>query len=473
MSRTAAPKANGGALLRGGLSIRRTAAPKANGGALLRGALPIRRTAAPKANGGAPVFIARACAWCLYLGAWIGFGNLLQALASGPLVACAWLAGWLAASGAFGLVLDRLSMSRAAARALLMLASTMGAAGVLAALHGGGSAAIGVAIFGFALLIAQARRVARAAMDAMPQAVTGDDRGPDWAGAGAPIPAALAGAALAWLAAGDPGDLRASSVSWLLGALAVSALLALRLPSRIGGPSPDWRASSGLPECAWLGGAAGGGIVRLASLAMAPMMCGLPLMVGLCSALGMSARVALGLHLAAMFLPALALALARTRPGSGSASASCALLLVAAAALALRAPDAFAGLGVAWLLAAAWSLAWGFSLRLDESDGARADLRYEAGEAASCAACPPLANALVGALLVLAFGWSLSTLGLAAVEAWPMALGGLAGLLELARLAARRSLLMHRVCRIGVRTGAGAAPRMRARPFIQGGGKAL
>lgn len=397
------------------------------------------RRAFPTTSAEVRLAAARALAWAIYLGAWIGLGNLLQAIASGPLAACAWLAGWLAGTAAFGFLLDRISLSRAVMRGLLLAGAGLGGVGAWTVLHAGGVPALLATVLGFALLTALSRAVVHALWTEVVR-----DGAALHLHAASPIRAALLGAALAWLAAGDLADLRGSCASWIVGALAASALLALLLrdgigrqvarstPARFGPPAcawpawliPAWRSPRDWP-------------LQLASLAMLPMMCSLPLMVGLCREIGLPGRVTLGLHLAAMFVPALCLA--GSRSATRAAPVLCALLLVGAAATALWLPGALAGSTVAWLQGAAWGLAWACSLgREAAGQGQRVTSLAVGKRLAGAGDSRNESHApLAGALVVMAFGWSLSSFGLAAVEIWPIALGTLAALAALALLAER------------------------------------
>ena len=100
---------------------------------------------------------ARALAWALLLGGWVGLGGLAQALAASPFLAFALLALWLLSLGGFAELMARLSLPRWLLRALLIAAALLAARALHLALHGGGLVALLPAVL--AWLTASTRRV--------------------------------------------------------------------------------------------------------------------------------------------------------------------------------------------------------------------------------------------------------------------------------------------------------------------------
>lgn len=288
--------------------------------------------------------LARAVAWASLIGGWIVLTHLSDRLAPSLWHHTALLVAWLLVlAGAARLFAHR--ALPAAGRAVLALAcAALAVRALTLALEGVGWWALWPALPAWALLVALASG---------PQHT-------DDAGGRAPLAAAAAGALLAWLVLGDPSDLRAlaARAAWLLGG---AALLLAAAGSGAGGtrarPVRPW-----LPGCCLALGAGPDGTgparpwpLRLAALAMLPMMAGLPQMVALCRTDALGPSALLGLHLAAMFLPGLCL----PRLAPDVAGRLCLLLLTAASASALLpAAAAGSGLSLALALGAAWSLAW-------------------------------------------------------------------------------------------------------------------
>lgn len=352
------------------------------------------------------VQLARTLAWALLLGGWVGLGSLAQGLSSGPLQAFSLLALWLLALGASAALIGRVQPSRWLLCGLLMGAGLLAARGLFVAVHGGGVAALLPALLAWALVVALASAAVRACRFAAPTRVP------------SPVPAAAAGAALAWLCVGDITDLHALAPRLMLGGLVACALLAALLPqsgAAHGGcraglfdcslpnwSRTGWRESQRLP-------------VLLASLAMLPMMCGLPWMVSLCRSDAVSPQAVLAVHFAAMFLPALWIA---HRPAlARRAATACAPLLALGALLVVAAPGASAWWGLALAHGAAWSVAWAAQLG---DRGARTQPHAS-----------PLAGAALNGLLALALGLAVSLVGLQALSAWHVALGAVAVLSSL------------------------------------------
>jgi hypothetical protein len=231
------------------------------------------------------------------------------------------------------------------------------------------------------------------------------------------VPAA-AGALLAWLLLGDIGDLQALGARLMVGAAVAGLLLAVVLPPCL---SATMDARGPIADCALPAGALAAWRtprqwpLRLASAAMLPMMCGLPWMVDLCREGGLSAQGVLGVHLLAMFAPALLFTLLRIEV-TRTAPLLCAVLLVAGAMALEGAPAALGGWGLTLAHGAAWSVAW--------------QVRLAAPPEGSGSASAVLAASGLGAALVLLLGLGVSLAGLQAFGAWQIAsaAGAAAGL---------------------------------------------
>ena len=359
---------------------------------------------------------ARTLAWALLLGGWVGLGSLSQTLSSGPLPAFALLAIWLLALGAFAALVGRLQLRRWVLRGLLLCVALLATRALFAALHGLGPAALLPALLAWAIVVALASAAVRACRLAARTRVR------------SPATAAAAGAALAWLCVGDITDLHALGPRLMLGALAACGLLAVLLPRRSVGAGgcraglfdcslPNWASDGWREPQRWP--------VLLASLVMLPMMCSLPWMVSLCRSDAVSPQTVLGVHFAAMFLPALLMA---RRPAVTSfAPAACAVLLALGALLLMTAPRASAWWGLALAHGAAWSVAW----------AAQIDDRGWTGKARTS----PLVGAALNALFALTLGLAVSAAGLIALTGWHVALGGAGALAALAGTMNRQRLL--------------------------------
>lgn len=350
---------------------------------------------------------ARATAWALLLGGWVGLGSLAQTLAAGPAAAFAVLALWLLALGGCARLIGRLRPSALLLRGLLVLAASLAAWALSAALHGGGLAALLAVALAWALLVALASsavRASRKAARATPRP---------------PVGAAACGAALAWGCLGDPTDLSALGLRLMGGAFVACVMLAVLMPVRAGtvggcgaglfdcslpGWQPrDWREPRRCP-------------VLLASLVMLPMMCGLPLMLSLCRSDAVPPQAVLGVHFAAMFVPAL-VAIGRPAILAAAPGVCAALLALGAGALVLMpGPQAW------WVLVlahgAAWSMAWAAQLGDPAWRGARAS---------------PLVGAMLNALFAWLLGLGIAAVGLQALAGWHLALGLVAALALMAR----------------------------------------
>lgn len=307
--------------------------------------------------------LARALAWSLLIGGWIGIAALAERLTAGPLAAAAVVALWLLATGFASEALGRVRWPVGGLRAGMLLAAGLAAWAGRASLQGGGTPTLVVLALASACVLALASTTVRALRPS-----------PAVAAPASPVGAATVGAVLAWAAVGDPSDLLAMAdrLAVLL-VLAAAVLAALR--PRAGGAGrasarPGCRA--GLFDCAmpaWPPGAwrhPAHWPPSLAALVMLPMMWGLPQMLALCRGTAVPATAVLALHLAAMFAPAWLLGrCGASGLGPDRLSGLCAWLLVAGAAAAL-ADGPFAGECLALAHGAAWSLAW--AMRLSPPD---------------------------------------------------------------------------------------------------------
>lgn len=259
-----------------------------------------------------------AATWALLTGGWIVLAHASDRLAPGPWWHAALLAGWLVALPVAG---------RCARRAWLVPACALVAAAALAwAVDGALWWALWPALAAWAVLIALVAPPA------------GEGR--------AALSAAALGAFAAWGVLGDPTDLRAlvPRAALLLAGAALVARPDVAVMARRH-QAPGWPGCVAPVDAPWA--------LRLAALAMLPMMAALPQMLALCRSQSLGPSALLGLHLAAMFLPGLCLP--RLAPGAASWLG---LLLLALGALSALRPDWLAGLGPALALGAAWSLAW-------------------------------------------------------------------------------------------------------------------
>jgi hypothetical protein len=368
----------------------------------------------------ARLWLARALAWALLFGGWTVLGALGHEAARGGAVPGLPLAAWLASIGA----LLALGARRALSGPVLAIgiAASAAATGLaLSAAHGGQVVPLLAAALGWAMLVVLASRVVRALR------LLCTRRAP------APIGPALAGAALAWAAVGDPVRAVADPTSLAFPipmALAAAAAALVALGPRRGMPVGGCR--SGLFDCS-LPLPRGDGWRRpadwplhAAALAMLPTMAALPAMTELCAADGLSPSDVAAMHLAAMVLPAWLLRgpLGAWRRGTLSAVVA-ALLVAGGAALAFgtRRDALLAGM---LMHATAWSLAWaGPMLARDapatKPESVRAQLVAAAGAAAAVALLAAAAtrggpDVLRGAHVALA---ALAAAGFIAARALP------------------------------------------------------
>ena len=351
---------------------------------------------------------ARALAWTILLTGWIGLGTVAQTLASGPLQAFAVLAVWLLSIGLFTEALRRFPPRRWLAVVLLFAAALSAASALHAALRGGGMGVVIAAAMSWALLFALASATVRAC------------RGPGRPRQASPVVAGAVGAALALWCIGDPTAVNAVGARLANGALIAALLLAALMPR---GAVASSKGRSALPDGSrpvWAPGASGPSPrwpVQAASLVMLPMMCSLPLMVGWCRGNGVSPELVLGLHLAAMFGPAVLLKLGQVTV-TARAPAFCAVLLVLGATAWVLTPGAAAGWWLALAHGGAWSVAWVASL---EASDERPMRRPASGSRM-------LAAAMVDASVVLGLGSAVSVAGFDALAAAQVALAAVAAI---------------------------------------------
>ena len=372
----------------------------------------------------------RTLAWALLLSGWVGMGSIVQALAPGPLPAFAMMAVWLLALGACTALIGWLRLPRSGLLALLLFAAIVAGCAIHVALHGGGLLAMLPALLAWAMAVALASAAVRRCREAI--RLEGHRR------AGPPVAAAAVGALLAWACVGDITDPSALGLRLISGLLMTCGLIVALMPRDMppgGGPRtraatpggcraglfdcslPSWHASQWRDPQHWP--------VRLASLAMLPMMCGLPWMVSLCRSDAVTPQVVLGVHFAAMFVPALWVS---NRPALNRIAApACAALLALGAMVLIAAPGASAWWGLALAHGAAWSMAWSASLG-----------EHGATKRPSTAA---LTGALLNALLALGLGLAMAVVGLPALGGWHIVLG-LAGALAGLAMVIGRGLAM-------------------------------
>ena len=306
---------------------------------------------ADHAGGTLRLTAARATAWALLLGGWVGLGGVALSLTPRLIGVYALVALWLLALGIAATVATRDSLRARSRRLALGACALITAAALVGSTREAGLPALLVALAGWAGMTALASGVVRSlrlAQAARP---------------GPPIAAASLGAIAAAVAIADPADARMMALRLGALVLAAAALLALlQLDDRAGAAASRCRA--GLFDCslpAWPAGAwhdAAQWPALLAGVAMLPMMAALPLMVLWCRATALAPQAMVAVHFAAMFLPALLLRRHATRLSARTLSLVCAALLVAGAAAVVWAPRPFDLLGVACTHGAAWSLAW-------------------------------------------------------------------------------------------------------------------
>ncbi|WP_298832399.1 hypothetical protein [uncultured Piscinibacter sp.] len=303
--------------------------------------------------GQARLAAARAFAWALLMGGWIGLTHLAERYATGAMQSFMLVAGWLLALGVAATLAARWTASAWLVRALLLACAVVAARGMVVVVQGGGAALLWPVMLAWALLVAFASTTVRALRLALPRAP------------GASIAPAAAGVLLAGWVAGDPGDSAALAARLAAALIAAALLLGLWLPAA-GTRAARAGCRAGLFDCALPAWPAGGWReparwpLLLAALAMLPMMAGLPQTLALCRASALSAPALIVAHVAAMFLPAL---LWPARLSMATRSRACAALLVAGGCvLWWQLPGAWL-----WAMLAhgcAWSLAW--SAQLDE-----------------------------------------------------------------------------------------------------------
>ncbi len=362
--------------------------------------------------------LARACAWALLVGGWIGIGALALRFAPSLVYGFALVGLWLLALGGAATAVTRGGVRRSTRAVALCIGAAITGIGLLSTVSGGGLPALLLAVIGWALLTALASGVVRSlrlAQTAVPAP---------------PIAAATLGALCAGLVLGDPADLPAlaTRLAVFVGAI-VLLLVVLQLPASDRPRAPGCRA--GLFDCslpAWPAGAWRDRLqwpMLLAGLAMLPMMAALPLTADWCRAQSVAPQAMVLLHLAAMFVPALLLKRSVACWSPHTLSTVCAALLAGGAALALWAAAPYDLLGVAVTHGAAWGLAWSGQLWAPARRGRQG--------------ASPLLAAIGYAALTLAFGLVVEHEGARGVATVHAALGLAAALVWVTRAAARFS----------------------------------
>jgi hypothetical protein len=345
---------------------------------------------------------ARACAWALLIAGWVGIGSFALVFAPSTASGFALVALWLLALGATASAATGGALRPAARGAALIATALLTALALWASAHGGGLAALAVALFGWAALTALASGVVRSLRLAQRVAPA------------PPIAAAAAGALGAGLVLGDVGDVTALALRLGVFAIAIAVVLAtLQREAPLPAPAPGCRA--GLFDCslpAWPVGAwrdVSSWPTLIAGLAMLPMMAALPWMVAWCRAQSVPPEAMVLLHLAAMFGPVLLLRGSIASWPLRRLSALCAGLLALGAAVALMAPPPIDLLGLALAHGAAWGLAWAGQLWAPARRGQQGT--------------SPLRAAAGYALLTLAFGLVVERFGARGVTATHALLG--------------------------------------------------
>jgi hypothetical protein len=367
---------------------------------------------------------ARAVAWSLLLGGWIGLAAVAQARSATPLAGFAWIALWLFALGSWTAAMARWRPVAGVRRIAIVVAAIVAA--VALALSARGVAWLGSGIVAFALVVALASTTVRACRHAAHQRP------------GPPFAAAAAGAVLALVVVGEIGGV--GGLTLRLGGLAVLAAVALAWlhPARL-----DRNARSGcgagLFDCSlpgWVPGASRTPQrwpLMLASLLMLPMMCSLSMMASICRAAATPAPAMLALHLAGMFAPALLLHAAGRALPQRAGAALCAALLGLGAVGLLRLPVPSAWVVVALAHGTAWSVAWSAQF------SAASPLRT---------APSPLRAAWFNAACALALGLAFAAWGPEALRALHIAIGTAAALSGIVVFAPRSGAWRARQARV-------------------------
>jgi hypothetical protein len=297
--------------------------------------------------------VARALAWCLWLGAWLVLGTLgrhwspLWAGGVWPMALCLLSVG----AGMAGLARGGLTVR--ALRGLLLLLALWVSGALLSLMHGGGAWALVQAAIAWGLLLVAASQAVKQMRQGLPRAP-------------APVLPALAGAVLAW----GLGVAALRAAEGMFGVSLVVLGLGGGLAAMVSPAAQALRGCrAGLFDCAWpVPPASAWQAPRqwplvAARLSMLPMMAALPLMGEWCAtALSRAPAVDLALHLAAMLLPAAAVRL--HCPGWLQRHPAWPVLgLQWASVAALMWQPGMAMLSLTALLQAmAWSLAWSIPL---------------------------------------------------------------------------------------------------------------
>ncbi len=342
----------------------------------------------------ARLWAARAIAWALLFGGWLVLGALGHARTPvGAGMAAVWpMALWLLAVG----VLLALSHSHGSSRARLgwcLALATSVAAWALSA--GTGAAPLAALALAWAALVVGASRAVRLLRQSQSE----------WPPA--PVAPAIAGAALAWLAAGDLSGVAQHPGLTATALGAAAALLTVLVPAR----AHDAKGCrAGLFDCAlpfasltkW--GPVADWPLRAAAFVMLPMMATLPTLAERCAAAGTSVAAMTALHLAAMLLPAWAAKPFALSMSPRQLRAAVTGLLIAGAVL----PWWWAGwnglMTASLLHCSAWSLAW--AVPMLQRDAPRAAARGSALGAGACSA-----------IALMVFGLAIEQLGPAALQA--------------------------------------------------------
>lgn len=288
-------------------------------------------------------FVAGTAAWALLFSAWLVLGGIGRW--SGP----AWAGGlaplalWLFTIGCTTALRRSLPFGGARLRAMLMAAALATAAGLHGVAASGSLPAVIVAAVGWGMLL-----VASAGVVSALRPPAGSDT--------AAFAAAAAGGALAWALAADMAARPAPAIVYgvLLGSAVLATLIPRHAASRATGPDLF---DCALPACSRLSWRHPRQLALAgARWTMLPMMASLALMADWCSAGGSrDPSQIVGMHLAAMLLPALLWRALRRQP---PALPWIALPTALAGALYAWAPDGQAWMPAALLQSVGWGLAW-------------------------------------------------------------------------------------------------------------------
>lgn len=348
-----------------------------------------RTTIQSPALAAARCFAAGIVAWAMLFCAWLLLGSAGRWLGPARIGGFAPLALWLLVAGCAAYASRSMRWAGMPLRAIVLGAGLVTTTGLHWVSASGNLAALCIAAGGWGVLLVASAGVLRSL-----RPTTGSDT--------AMFAAAAAGAALAWMLAGDLPSRPAPAMVYgpLLAAVALAALASHGGAARRHGPGP---LDCALPGCAGVSWRSPRGFaLACARWTMLPMMASLVPMAEWCSAGSRDPVQIVGMHLAAMLLPPLLWQAVCRRPPS---LLSVALPMTFAASL-----YAWASTPAEWTVAAllqsmGWGLAWSAMSAQRAASGPSAPAAGHAGW-----------QALLPAAFVAALGIALAAYGPAALR---------------------------------------------------------